>query len=90
MAEWTSVDQARVDAFEQQMLGIAAQLKGGHPDVIVMGFIQALGSLMRQRLQEDPSQLALYQRFVEMLLNHVTASVPADSEIKHFFGDSES
>jgi hypothetical protein len=87
MVEWTQGDQARVNAFEQQMLEVASQMqRDGHPDVTVMAFVQALGSLMRRRLQEDPSQLRLYQRFVEMLLNHVTASVPsptADDQVKH-------
>jgi hypothetical protein len=73
---WTVSDQARADSFEQQILGVASQLKGGHPDVIVVGFVQTTGSLMRQRLQEDPSRLPEYQRMLEMLAEYVRADGP--------------
>jgi hypothetical protein len=78
MDVWTTVDQARADAFEQQILGVAAQLRGGHPDVIVVAFLQTVGSLMRQRLREDATRLPEYQRMVEMLADHVNKSVMPD------------
>lgn len=71
MPEWTAIDQARSDAFEQQILGVAAQLRGGHPDVIVHAFVQTTGSLMRQRLQEDPSRLAFFLTLIARLADYV-------------------
>lgn len=68
---WTARDQARADAFEHEILNVAAQLRAGHPDVIVMAFVQTTRSLMRQRLEADPSRLSTYRRMLRMLKRHV-------------------
>lgn len=75
---WTKADQRRVDAFEQQILAVATQPQSGHPNAIVFGLAQAVGSLMRLRLRDDPTQLPVYQRVLEMLTTHVTSSVLPD------------
>ncbi len=83
---WTAADQARADAFEQQILGVASQLQGGHPDAIVVAFVQTLGSLMRQRLTVDPSRLAFYEHMIGMLAEHVRhpdASAPPAPALKN-------
>jgi len=74
---WTAADQACVEAFEDQILRVASQLNARHPDVIVVGFVQTLGSLIRRRLREDPSRLAFYRDTIGMLIEHIEASPPS-------------
>jgi hypothetical protein len=69
--EWTVDDQRRVDDFEQQILDVAAQVEGGHPDALVLGFAQALGTLMRRRLQADPTRLKFYALTLRGLVDYV-------------------
>jgi hypothetical protein len=72
---WTAADQARIDAFEQQIVNVASQLQSGHPDAIVMGFVQATGSMMLQRLAKDPTLLSTYLRMIRMLKRQLNQSV---------------
>jgi hypothetical protein len=73
---WTVEDQARADAFTEQIVAIAAQLQGGHPDAIVLAFVQTTGSLMRDRLRADPTRGPFYARMIEMLATHVAQAMP--------------
>lgn len=71
--EWTEADQRRADSFEQQILNVAKQLRGGHPDAIVVGFAQTLGTLMQRRLKEDPTRLGSYAVWLQTLVDRVIA-----------------
>jgi hypothetical protein len=73
---WTLADQARADAFEQQIVNVAAQLHGAHPDTIVVAFVQTVGALMVQRLQADPSRAPMYAKMLAMLATYVAGAVP--------------
>jgi len=79
-AQWTNLDQARVDDFERQILAVAA--RWSHSDVIVLAFVQVLGNLMRQRLQAAPERLPTYQRYLAMLGKHVDSSVIPDLQLQ--------
>jgi hypothetical protein len=83
--EWIAADQARADAFERQIVAVAARLRGGHPDAVVLAFVQTTGSLMRDRLRADPSRWAFYARMIDMLRAHIGEAVPpvSDDETTH-------
>jgi hypothetical protein len=76
--DWTPLDQARADSFARQVLQFAASMPG-HPDAVVIAFVQATGSLMRQRLGEDPTRAAEYARMLDMLQTHVAQAIPPTS-----------
>jgi hypothetical protein len=82
-AEWTAADQKRADLFEQQMRDLAAQKRDGHPDVMVLAFVQTLGSLMRDRLRASPERWAFYAHLLERLTQHVAAGIAQPDEARH-------
>ena len=69
--EWTEADQRHVDNFEQQILPVAEQLRGGHPDALIVGFAQTLGTLMLRRLKEDPTRLGSCAVWLQTLVDRV-------------------
>jgi hypothetical protein len=72
---WTTVDQARADTFAEQVLTFADAMPG-HPDAVVTAFVQATGSLMRQRVGENPTRAPKYLRMIDMLRAHVEQAIP--------------
>jgi len=82
-APWTLADQQAVDTFEQQILEVAAQIRGGHPDALVVGVVQALGSLMAQRLRDDPTRVKFYAQLIARLADHVMPAPSNSSTPRH-------
>jgi hypothetical protein len=73
--QWSSTDQQRADTFERQILAVAGQLRGGHPDVVLVAFAQTTRSLLRQRLRDDPGRAAIYAAMLQELAEEIPASI---------------
>jgi hypothetical protein len=82
--EWTADDQRRADGFTRQIVDVAAHLRGGHPDVVIVAFVQTTGNLIRERLRADPSRAPVYAQMLDRLMTHVgLAMPPTDDEQTH-------
>jgi hypothetical protein len=64
---WTAADQRRADNFERQTVPLQRQLRGGHPDLIIVGLVQTVRSLMAQRLMTEPAAHDRYTAIIGWL-----------------------
>lgn len=83
MEGWTAADQATVDTFVQQILAAAPHMRGGHPDLLWIGFLEATACLMERRRDDDPSALLAMDFAIDLLKKRVSGTWPDADEVRH-------
>ena len=68
---WTRDDQTRADAFAQRIVGTVREAQMD-PQVVIHGFIEALGTMIADDLGQRPQRLALYLSMLAALVDHVS------------------